>query len=99
MTDIEDCIEDLDVLYVTRIQRERFPDEEEYLKVRGSYVVGLDVLRRMKDDSIIMHPLPRLDEISPDVDQTKQAKYFEQAEYGKHIRAALLHMLLNEDAA
>lgn len=99
MTDIEDCIEDLDVLYVTRIQRERFPDEEEYLKVRGSYVVGLDVLRRMKDDSIIMHPLPRLDEISPDVDQTKQAKYFEQAEYGKHVRAALLQMLLNEDTA
>lgn len=98
MADIEDCIEDLDVLYVTRIQRERFPDEEEYLKVRGSYVVGLDVLRRMKDDSIIMHPLPRLDEISPDVDQTKQAKYFAQAEYGKHIRAALLQMLLNEDA-
>lgn len=98
MADIEDCIEDLDVLYVTRIQRERFPDEEEYLKVRGSYVVGLDVLRRMKDDSIIMHPLPRLDEISQDVDQTKQAKYFEQAEYGKHIRAALLQMLLNEDA-
>lgn len=99
MTDIEDCAEDLDVLYVTRIQRERFPDEEEYIKVRGSYVVGLDLLSRMKSDSIVMHPLPRLDEISPEVDQTKHARYFEQAEYGKHIRAALLQMLLNENAA
>lgn len=97
LTDMNDCIGDLDVLYVTRIQRERFPDEEEYLKVRGSYVVGLDVVGRMKDDSIIMHPLPRLDEISPEVDNSKNARYFEQAEYGKHIRAALFHLLLNDN--
>jgi len=58
-TDIEEHLDDLDVLYVTRIQKERFPDEEEYLKVKGSYVVGLDMLQRMKDDSIILHPLPR----------------------------------------
>lgn len=95
-TDIEDDIDDLDVLYVTRIQKERFPDEEEYLKVRGSYVVGLDLLKQMKDDSIIMHPLPRIDEISADVDSTKNAKYFQQAEYGRHTRAALLGLTLNE---
>ncbi len=95
--DIEEYLDELDVLYVTRIQKERFPDEEEYLKVKGSYVVGLDMLKRMKDDSIILHPLPRIDEISTDVDNTKNAKYFEQAEYGKHTRAALLGMILNEN--
>ena len=95
--DIEEYIDDLDVLYVTRIQKERFPDEEEYLKVKGSYVVGLDLLQKMKDNCIILHPLPRLDEISADVDGTKNAKYFEQAEYGKHIRAALLGLTLNKD--
>ena len=96
-TDIEEHIDELDVLYVTRIQKERFPDEEEYLKVKGSYVVGLDLLKQMKDDSIILHPLPRIDEISTDVDNTKNAKYFEQAEYGKHTRAALLGLTLNEN--
>ena len=96
-TDIEEHIDELDVLYVTRIQKERFPDEEEYLKVKGSYVVGLDLLKQMKDDSIILHPLPRIDEISIDVDTTKNAKYFEQAEYGKHTRAALLGLTLNEN--
>jgi aspartate carbamoyltransferase catalytic subunit len=96
-TDIEEHIDELDVLYVTRIQKERFPDEEEYLKVKGSYVVGMDLLKQMKDDSIILHPLPRLDEISNDVDNTKNAKYFEQAEYGKHTRAALLGLILNEN--
>ena len=96
-TDIEEHIDELDVLYVTRIQKERFPDEEEYLKVKGSYVVGLDLLKQMKDDSIILHPLPRLDEISNDVDKTKNAKYFEQAEYGKYTRAALLGLILNEN--
>ncbi|WP_420546264.1 aspartate carbamoyltransferase [Nitrosopumilus sp.] len=97
-TKIEEHIDDVDVLYVTRIQKERFPDEEEYLKVKGSYVVGLDLLNQMKDDCIILHPLPRIDEISTDVDKTKNAKYFEQAEYGKHTRAALLGLTLNEIA-
>ncbi|QDI89039.1 aspartate carbamoyltransferase [Candidatus Nitrosopumilus sp. SW] len=96
-TNIEEHIDDLDVLYVTRIQKERFPDEEEYLKVKGSYVVGLDLLKQMKDDSIILHPLPRIDEISTDIDKTKNAKYFEQAEYGKYTRAALLGLTLNEN--
>ncbi len=96
-TDIEEHLDELDVLYVTRIQKERFPDEEEYLKVKGSYVVGLDMLKRMKDDAIILHPLPRIDEISAEVDKTKNAKYFKQAEYGMHTRAALLGMILNEN--
>jgi aspartate carbamoyltransferase catalytic subunit len=96
-TNLEDHIGELDVLYVTRIQKERFPDEEEYLKVKGSYVVGLDIVKQMKDDSIILHPLPRIDEISPEVDNTQNAKYFQQAEYGKHTRAALLGLTLNEN--
>ena len=96
-TQLEDHIDELDVLYVTRIQKERFPDEEEYLKVKGSYVVGLDIVNQMKDDSIILHPLPRIDEISTEVDKTKNAKYFQQAEYGKHTRAALLGLTLNEN--
>ena len=95
-TSMEDSIDDLDVVYVTRIQKERFPDEEEYLKVRGSYVVGLDMLQKMKDDAIILHPLPRLDEISTEVDSTDNARYFQQAEYGMHTRAALLGLTLNE---
>ena len=96
-TKLEDHIDDLDVLYVTRIQKERFPDEEEYLKVKGSYVVGEDLVNHMKDDSIILHPLPRIDEISTEVDKTKNAKYFQQAEYGKYTRATLLGLTLNEN--
>jgi len=96
-TTLDDYIDDLDVLYVTRIQKERFPDEEEYVNVKGSYVIGLDMIKKMKDDAIILHPLPRIDEISTDVDKTKQAKYFEQAEYGKYTRAALLGLILNEN--
>jgi len=91
---LDEYIEDLDVLYVTRIQKERFPDEEEYLKVKGSYIIGQDVVNKMKEDAILLHPLPRLDEISTDVDSAKQAKYFQQAEYGKFTRASILSLLL-----
>ena len=96
-SNIDEYIEDLDVLYVTRIQKERFPDEEEYAKVKGSYVIGSGMVKKMKDDAIILHPLPRIDEISADVDNTKHAKYFEQVEYGKYTRAALLGLILNEN--
>ena len=96
-TDLEEKLDEFDVLYVTRIQKERFADAEEYAKVKGSYKIGPDMLKKMKDDAIIMHPLPRLDEISPEVDSTKHAKYFKQAEYGKDTRAALLALILNEN--
>lgn len=95
-TNLDEYIDDLDVIYVTRIQKERFPDEEEYLKVKGSYVIGLNILKKMKDDAIILHPLPRLDEIPTEIDNTKQARYFKQAEYGMYARAALLGLILNE---
>ncbi len=96
-TELEEYIDELDVIYVTRIQKERFPDEEEYIKVKGSYVIGMNFVNKMKDDAIILHPLPRLDEISSDVDKSKHAKYFKQAEYGMYTRAALLGLILNED--
>lgn len=87
---IEEVIREVDVLYVTRIQKERFPDEEEYRKVAGSYRITLDLLKDVKEDLIIMHPLPRVDEIHPDVDTTRHAKYFQQAFYGVPVRMAIL---------
>jgi aspartate carbamoyltransferase catalytic subunit len=93
---LEENLDEFDVIYVTRIQKERFADVEEYNKVKGSYKIGPEIIKKMKEDAIIMHPLPRVDEISPEVDSTKHAKYFKQAEYGKDTRAALLALILNE---
>jgi aspartate carbamoyltransferase catalytic subunit len=86
---------DLDVIYITRIQRERFPDEQEYEKVRGSYYIDAQESPRMKADALVMHPLPRLDEIRPDFDAMPQARYFKQMAYGRFIRAGLLSLILN----
>jgi len=93
-TKLDDVIDEIDVLYVTRIQKERFPDEEEYKKVAGSYKVDLKTLERAKENLIIMHPLPRVDEISPEVDKTVHAKYFKQAFYGIPVRMAILTEVL-----
>ncbi|NWG09691.1 MAG: aspartate carbamoyltransferase [Nitrososphaerales archaeon] len=93
--DIREIIEDLDVIYATRIQRERFPDPHEYEKVKGSYVIDIDLLKSGKDDCIVMHPLPRVGEIKPEVDNTPRAKYFLQIYLGKVIRATLLASILN----
>jgi aspartate carbamoyltransferase catalytic subunit len=89
-----DVISDADVLYVTRIQKERIPDETEYKKVVGSYVIRNEILNKAKDSLIVMHPLPRVTEIDPEIDQTKHAKYFQQAFYGIPVRMALLTLLL-----
>ena len=91
--DIED-ISDVDVLYVTRIQKERFPDPEEYNKVAGSYRIDAKTLEKVKDDMIVMHPLPRVDEISPEVDKTRHAAYFRQTFNGVPVRMALLALVL-----
>ena len=85
-----EVIEEVDVLYVTRIQKERFPDEEEYRKVSGSYRITLNTIRSAKDSMVIMHPLPRVDEVDPAVDKTRHAKYFQQAFYGVPVRMAIL---------
>ena len=92
--DIKDIIPKVDVLYVTRIQRERIPDPEEYEKVKNTYGITPDQLRNAKRNMIIMHPLPRVDEISPDVDQTPHAKYFKQMWYGLVTRMAVLSLVL-----
>jgi aspartate carbamoyltransferase catalytic subunit len=91
---LEEVIKDIDVLYVTRIQRERFPDPNEYLKVAGSYRIDNNLLREAKQNLTVMHPLPRVDEIAPEVDYTQHAKYFEQAFNGVPVRMALLSLVL-----
>jgi aspartate carbamoyltransferase catalytic subunit len=93
-TDLEAILPELDVLYVTRIQRERFPDENEYRKVAGEYRIDPETLEDAKDDLSIMHPLPRVDEIAPEIDGTSHATYFEQAHNGVPVRMALLDRLL-----
>lgn len=90
--DIHSVLEDTDVLYVTRIQKERFPDPEEYAKIKGAYMIDKALLE--DSDLIVMHPLPRVDEISYDVDNTKYGKYFEQAFYGVPVRMALLKSII-----
>lgn len=91
---LDEVISDLEILYVTRIQKERFPDPAEYEKVKGSYRVDLKILANARDDLMILHPLPRVDEIAHEVDHTKYAYYFKQASYGVPVRMALLALIL-----
>ena len=93
----DDLLKKLDVIYVTRIQKERFPDLQEYKKIQGLYTIDESILKRSKSDVSILHPLPRVDEISPSIDNTINAVYFKQASYGKELRAALLSALLHEE--
>jgi aspartate carbamoyltransferase catalytic subunit len=93
-TDLDAVLPDLDVLYVTRIQRERFPEEREYREVAGEYRIDNATLADAAGDLTVMHPLPRVDEIAPEVDETTRAKYFEQAHNGVPVRMALLDRLL-----
>ena len=93
----DNILSKLDIIYVTRIQRERFPDMQEYEKVRGTFTIDNSVLERAKSDVSIMHPMPRMDEISHSVDFTKNAAYFKQAGFGRELRAALLALVLNEN--
>jgi len=93
-TNLEKIIPLVDVLYVTRIQKERFPDAAEYAKVKGSYRIDLPALSEAKRDLIILHPLPRVDEIAPEVDNTSYARYFQQVRNGIVVRMALLALIL-----
>lgn len=90
--DIHDVLDKTDVLYVTRIQKERFPDPAEYSKIKGAYTIDSNLLKGR--DTIVMHPLPRVDEISHDVDNTFHGKYFEQAFYGVPVRMAILKSII-----
>jgi len=92
--EIGGVLPEVDVLYVTRIQKERFPDPAEYAKVRGTYRINLEALKSAKEDLIIMHPLPRVDEVAAEVDSTPHARYFQQVWNGIVTRMALLALIL-----
>lgn len=94
---LEDVIDKVDILYMTRVQRERFINEEEYLRLKDSYILTKDKLKTAKKDMLILHPLPRVNEISTEVDDDPRAVYFEQARYGMFVRMALIMKLLGVD--
>ncbi|MBS6600847.1 MAG: aspartate carbamoyltransferase [Clostridium sp.] len=91
---LDDVIEELDILYMTRIQKERFFNEEEYLRLKDSYILDEEKMKRAKEDMIVMHPLPRVNEIAMEVDSDKRASYFKEAECGMYVRMALMCKLL-----
>jgi aspartate carbamoyltransferase len=95
-THLEDVLPKTDVLYVTRVQKERFESEAAYEAVRGSYIINPDLLKKAKEEMIVMHPLPRVGEIAMEVDQDPRAAYFRQMEYGLFTRMALLAMVLGK---
>jgi aspartate carbamoyltransferase catalytic subunit len=95
MESLDPVIPSLDVLYMTRIQRERFRSEEEFLKVKGFYILTSTLLKNAKKELLVMHPLPRINEIDPSVDAMPQAVYFKQPRYGLYLRMALLGLIFD----
>ncbi|HAJ33519.1 MAG TPA: aspartate carbamoyltransferase [Candidatus Atribacteria bacterium] len=93
---LENSIDKLDILYMTRIQKERFFSEEEYLRLKDSYILDNSIMKKAKNDMIVMHPLPRVNEIAAEVDQDERAVYFKQAKYGMYIRMALISKILGK---
>lgn len=91
---LENAMPDLDILYMTRVQQERFFNEEEYLRMKGFYILDEDKMKLAKKDMLVLHPLPRVNEISVEVDEDPRAAYFKQAQYGVYIRMALILTLL-----
>lgn len=96
VTSLEEVLPETDVLYVTRVQKERFENSDDYEAVRGSYVIEPDLMKRAKDDMIVMHPLPRVGEIDMSFDADPRAAYFRQMEYGLYVRMALLALVLGK---
>ena len=92
--DIEEYMGDLDILYMTRVQKERFFNEQDYIRLKDYYILNMDKLKNAKKDLCIMHPLPRVNEISTDVDDDPRAAYFRQAQYGVYIRMALIMYMI-----
>ena len=93
-TNLDDAMEELDILYMTRVQRERFFNEEDYIRMKDCYILDKEKMKFAKPDMFILHPLPRVNEISVEVDDDPRAAYFKQAEYGVYIRMALIMTLL-----
>ncbi|WP_139905432.1 aspartate carbamoyltransferase [Clostridium thermarum] len=91
---MEEVLGELDVLYMTRVQRERFFNEEDYVRLKDSYILDKDKLKYAKEDMIVLHPLPRVNEIAYEVDNDPRACYFKQAQYGMYVRMALISKLL-----
>ena len=91
---LEDVIGDLDILYMTRIQRERFQNEEDYLRLKDSDILDVDKMRKAGEETIVLHPLPRVNEIEYEIDEDPRAYYFRQAKYGMFVRMALITKLL-----
>ncbi len=93
---LEDAMDSLDILYMTRVQRERFFNEEDYVRMKDFYILDKEKMRLAKQDMLVLHPLPRVNEISVDVDDDPRAAYFRQAKYGVYIRMALILTLLEQ---
>lgn len=91
---LEDVIGGLDLLYMTRVQRERFFNEEDYIRLKDSFILDKKKLKSAKDDMLILHPLPRVNEIAVEVDDDPRAVYFKQAQFGVYVRMALILTLL-----
>lgn len=92
---LEDIMPELDILYMTRVQRERFFNEEEYIRLKDSYILNADKMALARKDMLVLHPLPRVNEISVEVDDDERAAYFKQVQYGVYVRMALILTLLN----
>lgn len=95
---LENAIGELDILYMTRVQRERFFNEDDYLRLKDSYILDAEKLKKAKGDMIVLHPLPRVNEIAVEVDADPRAAYFRQAKYGMYVRMALIMKLLGVQA-
>jgi aspartate carbamoyltransferase catalytic subunit len=100
---LDDVIGRLDILYMTRVQRERFFNEEDYVRLKDFYILTKKIMRKAKNDMFVLHPLPRVNEISVEVDSDPRAAYFRQVQYGVYVRMALILTLLgihvNEDGS
>ena len=94
VTKLEDVIGELDILYMTRVQRERFFNEEDYIRLKDSFILDKKKMSMAKDDMLVLHPLPRVNEISVEVDKDPRAVYFKQVQYGVYVRMALILKLL-----
>ena len=94
MERLEDAMPQLDVLYMTRVQKERFFNEEDYIRLKDFYILTKDKMDLAKKDMLVLHPLPRVNEISVEVDDDPRAAYFRQAQYGVYVRMALILTLL-----
>ena len=94
VTNLDDVMGDLDILYMTRVQRERFFNEEDYIRLKDSFILTKDKMKEAREDMLVLHPLPRVNEISVKVDKDPRAVYFKQAQYGVYVRMALILTLM-----